>query len=560
MRADFEDVNELWARYMCGARLSSAEERFLCDAMERDGDLRRGLRQDHEIHQMLIALKPAKGDGDDGFVNAVMARCRQVQSDGIEVFPVVDGAGSRHLPCNRSKNGFGTPEPPPVAKDDVELPPISTPASATPFHRSVKSVPRNRDSRARRSRQKSSPSLTPAHILVAGLAIVLFFGLGVMTGIIVSGPSELSRPQATNDKHKKRRNSDDPRPHAPPIKRTGIATITSSDFGAWERPRVAGSRLEPGHVQLRHGRAEIAFDNGTVLKLVGPADIRLVSLDKIAVNRGAVSASVPKSVNGLKVLTPASQVVDRGAEFALAVSDAGATDVLVHHGDLTVEPWGKADSFPMPLMLTSSNRHRATVFEPVDGNLHGPLATVVRSVDGDFSGQITINGRSMEFSSPESFENMRKNVWGRFRESADRLEQDWSDAVRIGTSDGSLQLNGVNFGFDSVDDILKLQQRIFEAARKRPDDDGGASRSGSFEGTLNINGEVRKFSTPEEFEAAQREAFGSLKGLGIDVFDKARLKDVFETLLPKDDAAEKPVVPREEDEPAPTNPFIPKEK
>ena len=139
-----------------------------------------------------------------------------------------------------------------------------------------------------------------------------------------------------------------------------------------------------------------------------------------------------------------------------------------------------------------------------------------------------MNGESVEFTSPEAFENARKRVNERFDAASERFHEDWNKTLqqfRGAAAAGSLNLNGRNIGFQGIDEIIKLQQRMLEQSPQM--NRGGLTRkAGSFSGTIHINGETRTFDSAEEFDKAQREAFGPLETLGIDVFDVPQIQQM----------------------------------
>lgn len=539
VQKESSETNDIWTRYLSGEPLSIDEANRLQEALANDDTMREQLLEDDAMHRMLMAVAPSDDDSSD-FLQGVLARCTDL---------------------SQQERSNDVPQPPPIVSTTVpqqtDVPLVSVaPAMA---QRSV---------RREQTRRSSKSAFRTIQIAAAFAAI---FGAGVIAGRVGSRPATVSVAPSTQERETRSaapptiaaqptmlpeqaigtQRIDDMKMQVPP--EPEFATLTSSSFGAWKRPRVDGSRLTAGEIILEHGEGEIAFDNGATLQLIAPATVQLVSKELVNVSHGKISAMIPESAYGLRVVTPTSQVIDQGSDFELAVNPQGATDVLVHRGNVIVEPWPDGNHTREPLVLASSKMNRATVFEPVvdakvEGEVDGPLATLARSGDGLFLGQISVNGESIEFSSPESFENVRNRVGDRFRESAERFQQDWADVMKTfnaGAAGGSLSVNGLNVGFDSVDDIVNLQRNMLQKAKQRgkstvPDE-------ASFHGTLNINGEVRTFTSPEEFDKAQRAMFGPLKTLGIEVFDMPNLQEMFNHPQPDGDGEK------------PNNPFVPRD-
>jgi hypothetical protein len=115
-----------------------------------------------------------------------------------------------------------------------------------------------------------------------------------------------------------------------------LATVVKLDGADWE-PSVGPSPVEgeilgARRVRLRTGRATLAFLNGVMLTLEGPADLELVSIDRVFCHRGRLRVRVPAGAEGFVVAAPGSSVVDLGTEFAINVEDDGKARVMVFQG------------------------------------------------------------------------------------------------------------------------------------------------------------------------------------------------------------------------------------
>ena len=534
MRTESNKTNEIWARHVAGEPISALEEEQLVSVLDADEATRKRLLGDDAMHRMLTAIVPMKDDREH-FTRGVLARCIEVDqvdapNDALEAPPiVVDPIPRNTLVTN-------------AVPDNIELLLVRQPKQNT----------------SRRDRPGKSLRRTWKWVKIAA-AFTLIFGAGVIAGRTSYGPPKVtiatapvtSQPVTSQSKKTVRQSAEQNEKTYSPKE---FATLTSSTLGGWKNPRIDGSRLTAGKIQLERGEGEIALDNGTTLKLFAPAEVQLVSDKLVSVKKGKISADVPETARGLRVITPTSKVIDQGSNFELIVNPQGATDVVVHQGKVIVEPWPEKNGQCQPLILASSEMNRGKVFESIaQGKINSPLATSVRS-DGDvFLGQISVNGKSIEFSSPESFENVRQRVNDRFRESAAQFQQDWAKVIKRfsgGAVGGSLSVNGLSMGFNSVDDIMNLQQDMLQKSRQMGTPKAhGAS---SFHGTININGKLRNFSSAEEFDRAQREMFGPLKTLGIDVFDMPGLHRIFNApqQAPDAEAPNNPVVPDDDKNPA----------
>ncbi len=117
----------------------------------------------------------------------------------------------------------------------------------------------------------------------------------------------------------------------------GLALIIKLDGARWEAedgpPPPEGGILPARRLRLRSGRATLAFLSGVMLTLEGPADLDLVTIDRVFCRRGRLRARVPEGAEGFVVASPSSAVVDLGTEFALNVEADGRSQVMVFEGE-----------------------------------------------------------------------------------------------------------------------------------------------------------------------------------------------------------------------------------
>jgi ferric-dicitrate binding protein FerR (iron transport regulator) len=120
------------------------------------------------------------------------------------------------------------------------------------------------------------------------------------------------------------------------ISPTTVATLVFAESCEWAdgNARVEGQRLAAGLVSLRRGTAVLRFDGGAALVLEGEAELELESAGSARLRRGAVVVRATDGAEGFRLLTPASEVVDLGTEFAVKVERGGATEVHVIEGEI----------------------------------------------------------------------------------------------------------------------------------------------------------------------------------------------------------------------------------
>ena len=94
-----------------------------------------------------------------------------------------------------------------------------------------------------------------------------------------------------------------------------------------------GDLLGAGRLVLRSGRVTLGLLNGVTLTLEGPADLELLSIDRVHCRRGKLRTRVPRGAEGFIVSTPGSAVVDLGTEFGLNVAVDGKAQLMVFKGE-----------------------------------------------------------------------------------------------------------------------------------------------------------------------------------------------------------------------------------
>ena len=116
-----------------------------------------------------------------------------------------------------------------------------------------------------------------------------------------------------------------------------IATLLLEENCFWRTDSVLdeGERLEAGLIELAKGTAVLRFDGGAELVMVGPVAVNLKSAACVHVHHGDVVIRANEGADGFVVLTPTSEVVDLGTEFAVKVKHDGKTEVHVLEGEVT---------------------------------------------------------------------------------------------------------------------------------------------------------------------------------------------------------------------------------
>mgnify|MGYP000926540544 FL=1 len=123
----------------------------------------------------------------------------------------------------------------------------------------------------------------------------------------------------------------------------GLATLSDAVdclWGSGRLPTSIGSRLDSGTLHLASGVAEIRFDCGARLILVGPAVLEIQGRARAFLRQGSATVRVSHEATGFVLQTPSSRVVDLGTEFGVRAEDSGASRIVTFEGKVEVESAG----------------------------------------------------------------------------------------------------------------------------------------------------------------------------------------------------------------------------
>jgi len=96
-----------------------------------------------------------------------------------------------------------------------------------------------------------------------------------------------------------------------------IATLGYAEQAVWDdatSPGIMqeGATLEAGPVRLDDGEAQVLFDSGAVVTLIGRVRMTLTGSNRCTLHEGRLLAFVPPSAKGFTVDTPEGAIIDHG--------------------------------------------------------------------------------------------------------------------------------------------------------------------------------------------------------------------------------------------------------
>ena len=96
-----------------------------------------------------------------------------------------------------------------------------------------------------------------------------------------------------------------------------------------------GSTFTSKKIYLEKGNFTLQSSKGDIIKVKGPLDLNIDSVEQVTLNRGLISVKLAKSTDSFEVLTPHGSVKDLGTAFALSVEEQQA-EVHVYDGKVAV--------------------------------------------------------------------------------------------------------------------------------------------------------------------------------------------------------------------------------
>lgn len=89
-------------------------------------------------------------------------------------------------------------------------------------------------------------------------------------------------------------------------------------------------------LDLDEGQYELSLRNGVDLTVAGPARLDVESLGVCRLSSGRITAVVPKTAEGFKILAGQAEIIDHGTRFGVAITPDGSTDVAVFEGEIEI--------------------------------------------------------------------------------------------------------------------------------------------------------------------------------------------------------------------------------
>ena len=154
-----------------------------------------------------------------------------------------------------------------------------------------------------------------------------------------------------------------------------VATLTDDDHARWEGEPFdgQGNYVASGPLRLAEGSAQVTFLSGAIVAVHAPAEIEILSADRVFLRSGRITPYVPPSAHGFTVVSPSGEIIDLGTEFTVGVDATGRTDVFVIDGEVDVASGHTRAPHDAPLRMTQGFGSRLVAAEPAPVSTQEPL-------------------------------------------------------------------------------------------------------------------------------------------------------------------------------------------
>lgn len=179
----------------------------------------------------------------------------------------------------------------------------------------------------------SEPEPMPREIVIP--KAVVWLGFAAALGLVawIGWPKDATPPAQPPTAREARPQTPDTAPQ--PVY---VAQIDASVHAQWDGPAPSGDRLELDQpLHLRAGMVQLTFDDGATVLVEAPATFEPTGPNAMRLTAGRLSAVVPPSGYGFRVITPHTTLTDLGTEFGVEVQARRGTTADVFTGRVVVE-------------------------------------------------------------------------------------------------------------------------------------------------------------------------------------------------------------------------------
>lgn len=143
-----------------------------------------------------------------------------------------------------------------------------------------------------------------------------------------------------------------------PILQGGVVVtdLVDIEWAAGETPLNVGDEVASRRLRIAEGSIRLTFPHGVVTTIDGPADVELISHELATLHLGQLVAYVPEGAEGLRVSTPAAEIIDLGTEFGVTADKDGTSGVIVFDGEVELAATGGLNAGPQKVSAGLARR------------------------------------------------------------------------------------------------------------------------------------------------------------------------------------------------------------
>lgn len=216
-----------------------------------------------------------------------------------------------------------------------------------------------------------------------------------------------------------------------------LGTVARAEGVVGNAP-AEGEIVRTGLLHVTSGRLTLALYNGVSLTVVGPAELDLQAVDRVACAHGKLRARVPVGAEGFTVAAGRAEVVELGADFGLNVEPDGTVRVMTFKGSAAVS-----------LLRDDGRSHLSSMVESNQSAEIDPDAVAIRPIPPrpeDFAGVPESSPTALHLAAAYAAEVGRSQPWSYWRFealSAEGLTPNERPAQPALRAVGPAQLDGV---------------------------------------------------------------------------------------------------------------------
>ncbi len=191
----------------------------------------------------------------------------------------------------------------------------------------------------------------------------------------------------------------------------GLAMVVRLENVHWEmdggREPREGDIFPQGRLRIRSGHLTLSMLSGVTILVEGPADVELLSMDRVYCHHGKLRVHAPEGAEGFLVSGPGSAVMDIGTEFGLNIQSNGKSRGKVFKGEVEAAVFGQEGNLRRSQFMNEG--HNTFEIDPGTGQIE------TSTKPEDFVAPSVLRVPSLSLDPSYSSEILKANPWSYWR-------------------------------------------------------------------------------------------------------------------------------------------------